>query len=76
MAFSPPEYCRLFAQKKAYQGRVTGTQDPPSYAPVKNVNYNRLQLSPEGEVNSGGQINCTRGQFNKTFKSVIYKSYF
>ena len=20
MAFSPPEYCRLFAQKKAYQG--------------------------------------------------------
>ena len=34
MAFSPPEYCRLFAQKKAYQGGVTGTKDPPpSYAP-------------------------------------------
>ena len=25
MAFSPPEYCRLFAQKKAYQG----SRDPP-----------------------------------------------
>ena len=35
MAFSPPEYCRLFAQKKAYQGGVTAPQDPshPSYAP-------------------------------------------
>ena len=33
-AFSPPEYCRLFAQKKAYQGGVTGTPGPPpSYAP-------------------------------------------
>ena len=29
MAFSPPEYWRLFAQKKAYQGGVKGTQDPP-----------------------------------------------
>ena len=28
MAFSPPEYCRLFAQKKAYQGGVTGTSGP------------------------------------------------
>ena len=34
MAFSPPEYCRLFAQQKAYQGGVTGTPGPPpSYAP-------------------------------------------
>ena len=35
MAFSLPEYCRLFAQKKAYQGGVTGTPGPPpsSYAP-------------------------------------------
>ena len=35
MAFSPPEYCRLFAQKKAYQRGVTGTPapPPPSYAP-------------------------------------------
>ena len=36
MTFSPPEYCRLFAQKKAYQGGVTGTPGPPpppSYAP-------------------------------------------
>ena len=30
-AFSPPEYCRLFAQKKAHQegGGVTGTPGPP-----------------------------------------------
>ena len=37
MAFSPPEYCRLFAQKKAYQGGVTGTPapPPPSYAHAK-----------------------------------------
>ena len=28
MAFSPPEYCRLFARKKAYQGGVTGTLGP------------------------------------------------
>ena len=35
MAFSPPEYCRLFAQKKAYQeGGSRAPQDPPSYAPV------------------------------------------
>ena len=34
MAFSPPEYCRFFAQKKDYQGGVTGTPGPPpSYAP-------------------------------------------
>ena len=40
MAFSPPEYCRLFAQKKAYQGGVTGTPGPsplPSYAPGEAV---------------------------------------
>ena len=29
MAFSPPEYFRLFAQEKAYQGGVTGTPEPP-----------------------------------------------
>ena len=38
MAFSPPEYCRLFSQKKAYQGGVKGTPPPPpSYAPDSNV---------------------------------------
>ena len=31
MAFSPPEYCRLFAQKKAYQeGGSRAPQDPPA----------------------------------------------
>ena len=39
MAFSPPEYCRLFAQKKAYQGGVTGTPGPPSYAPGWEYNF-------------------------------------
>ena len=38
MAFSPPEDCRLFVQKKAYQGGGgKGHQHPrtpPSYAPV------------------------------------------
>ena len=29
MAFSPPEYCTLFAQKKAYQEGVTGTPGTP-----------------------------------------------
>ena len=50
MAFSPPEYCRLFAQKKAYQGGGGGSrapQDPPSYAPV----YSSQQASSAG--NSG-----------------------
>ena len=32
MAFSPPEYCRLFAQKKAYQVGVTGTPGLPPLA--------------------------------------------
>ena len=34
MAFSPPEYCRFFAQKKAYQGGVTGTPGPPLATPL------------------------------------------
>ena len=29
MAFSAPEYCRLFAQKKAYQGGVMVNPGPP-----------------------------------------------
>ena len=42
MTFSPPEYCRLFAQKKAYQGGggSRAPQDPPSYAPAFMVAYN------------------------------------
>ena len=37
MAISPPEYCRLFAQKKAYQGGVTGTPGPPLATPLRLV---------------------------------------
>ena len=29
MAFSPPKYCRLFAEKKVYQGGSRAPQDPP-----------------------------------------------
>ena len=29
-----PEYCKLFAYKKAYKGGVTGTQDPPLATPM------------------------------------------
>ena len=39
MAFSPPEYCRLFAQKKAYQGGVTSTPGPPLATPLSHVSY-------------------------------------
>ena len=36
MAFSPPEYCRLFAQKKACQGGggSRAPQDPPLATPL------------------------------------------
>ena len=62
MAFSPPEYCRLFAQKKAYQRGVTGTPGPPppsSYAPDKQTKGLQLasllseeekELLPKGDV--------------------------
>ena len=42
IAFSPPEYCRLFAQKKAYQGGVTGTPGPPLDTPLKAEFFMRL----------------------------------
>ena len=52
MAFSPPEYCRLFAQKKAYQGGSRAPQEPPppppSYAPGKSK-------STKGNFSGGGQ---------------------
>ena len=44
MAFSPAEYCRLFAQKKAYQeggGGVTGTPGPPLATPLRSKEENR-----------------------------------
>ena len=40
MAFSPPEYCRLFAQKNAYQGGVTGT---PGLSPLATLGGVRLK---------------------------------
>ena len=43
MAFSPPKYCRLFAQKKAYQGGVTGTPGPPLATPLLQTPVNMFQ---------------------------------
>ena len=49
MAFSPPEYCGLFAQKKACQGGgggggggVTGTPGPPLATPLGSNYLDRL----------------------------------
>ena len=39
MVFSPPEYCRLFPQKKAYQAGVTGTPGPPLATPLHKVHF-------------------------------------
>ena len=41
MAFSPTEYCRLFAQKKAYKGGVTGTPGPPLATPLLCVSLSQ-----------------------------------
>ena len=38
MAFSPPEYCWLFAQKKAYQGGVMGNPGAPLATPLHGNN--------------------------------------
>ena len=61
MAFSPPEYCRLFAQKKAYQEGVTGTPGPPppspSYAPGLIAREQALHL---GDIMNGRRARGTR----------------
>ena len=54
MAFSPPEYCGFFAQKKAYQGGSRAPPDPPpppspSYAPAEDVHY----LSTKDTLHNG-----------------------
>ena len=43
MALSPAEYCRLFAQTKAYQGGVMGTPGPP-LATLLVYNYSQTTL--------------------------------
>ena len=55
MAFSPSEYCRLFAQKKAYRGGwgVIGTPGfppPPSYAPGRHnyLSFSKWDLNEMG----------------------------
>ena len=50
MAFSPPEYCRLFAQKEAYQGGVTGSPGPPLATPL-------VCMHNENEMKS--KLRCT-----------------
>ena len=46
MAFSPTEYCRLFAQKKAYQGGVTGNPGPPLATPLQNDSLRTADVFP------------------------------
>ena len=58
MAFSPPEYCRLFVQKKAYQGGgggggATGTPRPPLATPLyfeKGCRKNVHATIPKGNM--------------------------
>ena len=60
MAFSPLEYCRLFAQKKAYQGGRGGhghSRTPPtSYAPADEEVTTKIDLftSQRGQRASKG----------------------
>ena len=49
MAFSPPKYCKLFAQKKAYQGEVTGTPGPPLATPLHIDCIFQLGVVPDSE---------------------------
>ena len=64
MAFSPPEYCRLFAQKKAYQGGVTGTPRPPLATPLDmQVNETKFERN-----SSLGYYHITCYWENKTNK--------
>ena len=54
MAFSPPEYCRLFAQKTwPTEGESRAPQDlppPPSYAPVNWKPIKKFSLGAETYV--------------------------
>jgi len=60
MVFSPPEYCRLFAQKKAYQGGVTGTPGAPLDMHVNETKFERNS--------SLGYYHMTCYWENKTYK--------
>ena len=50
MAFSPPEYCRLCSQRKAYQGGVTGTPVPPLATPLCKQVQRLAHLSRMGKT--------------------------
>ena len=59
MAFSPSEYCRLFAQKKAYQGGwgvigSPGLPPPPLATPLEGITIYPLvsEISVKWVVNS------------------------
>ena len=85
MAFSPPEYCRLFAQKKAYLGGggggVTGTPGPPpSYAPEQFVSLLKKPKTVVAhllDVYLTGRKNYVRRDFfNISFSLLKYKNVF
>ena len=64
MAVSPPEYCRLFAQKKAYQGGVTGTPRPP-IATLLDMHMNETKFERNSSL---GYYHMTCYWENKTYK--------
>ena len=74
MAFSPPEYCRLFAQKKAYQGGVTGTPGPSPPHPTQLRPW--LKTSEKRERGMMGMsVEQKRGLLFLPFPSFIHDSF-
>ena len=61
---SPPEYCRLFAQKKAYQGGVTGPPGPPPPPPpLATLLYYSSKPKLNHIIFSGNAIKKKRRKF-------------
>ena len=72
MAFSPPECCRLFAQKKAYQGGARAPPDPPSYTPELSKKV-PIILEYSGTLLYGHSLN-TDPRIKQTVLFVLMKS--
>ena len=70
MAFSPPEYCRLFAQKKAYQEGFTGTPVPPPPSP----SYAPGLIAREQALHLGDIMNGRRGRGTRVPASPLARS--
>ena len=76
MAFSPPEYCRLFAQTKAYQGGVTGTPGPTPPPPHTCQLRPWLKASEKRQRGMMGMsVEQKRGLLFLPFPSFIHDSF-